>query len=105
MLHTKLKETNEASNTKERESVSVKLRLHQKAADFAYASKAKDKEICKQDNSKKCFSFDLEQCLGSSEALYKHQLSTLNLTVYDNNTGQSTNSCDMKPWLVEGQTK
>ena len=79
MLHMKLKVTNETGNAEDRESVSIERRLHQEAADFAYTSKAKDKEICKQDNSKKCFSFDLQQCLSmpcldSSEVFSKCQL-------------------------------
>ena len=35
-LHMKLKVTNEAGNAEEQESVSVKLRFHQEAADFAH---------------------------------------------------------------------
>ena len=72
------------------------LNLHQSAADLAYSSKANDKVIAKNDSTKKCFSFDLQQCLPtpflqSSVVFYKRQLWTFNLTIHDNCTGKSFN--------------
>ncbi|KAE9528764.1 hypothetical protein AGLY_012339 [Aphis glycines] len=72
------------------------LNLHQAAADLAYSTKANDKVIAKNVSTKKCYSFDLQQCLPtpflqSSVVFYKRQLWTFNLTIHDNCTGKSYN--------------
>jgi len=72
------------------------LNLHQSAADLAYSTKANDKVIAKNDSTKKCYSFDSQQCLPtpflqSSVVFYKRQLWTFNLTIHDNCTRQSFN--------------
>lgn len=82
--------------TEETSIIENEIKNHQESADLAYKTKANDKEACKVDNRKKCFSFDLQQCLPtpslvSSVAFYKRQLWTYNLTIYDNETGQSYN--------------
>lgn len=61
------------------------LTLHQSAADLAYSTKANDKLIANNDSTKKCYSFDLQQCLPTpflqtSVVFYKRQLWTFNLT-------------------------
>lgn len=55
------------------------LNLHQAAADLAYSTKAYDKVIANNDSTKKCYSFDSQQCpltpfLQSSDVFYKRQL-------------------------------
>jgi len=47
------------------------LNIHKFNADLGYSSKAKDKEISKNNPEKECFSFDLQQaCL---RYIYSHQ--------------------------------
>jgi len=72
------------------------LNSHQTAANLTYSTKGNDKVIAKNDSTKKCYSFDLQQCLPtpflqSSVVFYKRQLWTFNLTIHDNCTGKSCN--------------
>ena len=68
---------------------------HHNAADFAYNVKSEDKLVAEESNGSKVMcSFYIQQCLPTpalqiSEALYKRQLWTYNLTI-SNNTDSET---------------
>jgi hypothetical protein len=80
-------------NDLEKHELIKTLQTHQELADFAYLSKAEDKENCKMDSTHKIYTFDLQQCLSTpclntSMSFYKRQLWTFNLTIHDCVTGQ-----------------
>lgn len=67
---------------------------HIKEADDYYKLKAEDKNMSKNDRSKKTAVFDLQQCLptpvlASGITFYLRQLWTFNLTVHDCNDNQA----------------
>lgn len=83
------------ANDEEKESLVLEQKEHHIAAEEAYQSKAKDKQIGRTDTSYAVFAFDLQQCLPTpylktSVSFYKRQLWTYNLTVHNLATNQST---------------
>lgn len=95
VLTMKIKVASEAADDKSKSEAEDELRVHHEAADGAYESKRIDKEAAKNNETKKCFVFDLQQCLPTpfvctSVAFYKRQLWTFNLTIHDTTTGTST---------------
>lgn len=82
-------------NEFDKEKLIKEQKDHHQAADSAYKSKAKDKELAKSDPSVKCYVFDLQQCLptpnlNTSVAFYKRLYWTYNLTVHDCGTKEAT---------------
>ncbi|XP_039954189.1 uncharacterized protein LOC120770666 [Bactrocera tryoni] len=78
----------------EKAEITLQLKNHHDAADFAYDCKKRDKELSRQDKSVKMFSFDLQQCLPTpylkaSMFFYKRPLWTFNLTIHDGATNKA----------------
>ncbi|XP_063216648.1 uncharacterized protein LOC134542596 [Bacillus rossius redtenbacheri] len=72
----------------EEEDIKQEISVHHAEADKAYLQKDLDKKTAKDDPSKRCFTFDLQQCLPtpfvqSSVSFYKRQLWTYNLTMHE----------------------
>ncbi|CAH1111345.1 unnamed protein product [Psylliodes chrysocephalus] len=79
----------------EDESIQDEKTKHQDEADLVCTKKREDKQRAKEDNTIKCYAFDLQQCLptpylNTSVAFYKRQLWTFNLTFHETTTGDVT---------------
>lgn len=81
-----------AQTDDDKKLIKEKIAEHHKQADEAYLKKKDDKEGAKNDETKKCYTFDLQQCLptpyiNSSVSFYKRQLWTYNLTMHETSSG------------------
>lgn len=71
----------------------LELASHHAEADKAYEEKRRVKNLAVGDESKRCYVFDLQQCLQTpmfniSVVSYKRQLWTFNLTLHESSGGQ-----------------
>ncbi|CAH1109879.1 unnamed protein product [Psylliodes chrysocephalus] len=84
-----------AKSKDELKSIQDEKTKHQDEADLVYTKKREDKQRAKEDNTIKCYAFDLQQCLpipylNTSVVFYKRQLWTFNLTFHETTTGDVT---------------
>lgn len=75
----------------QRNEIKEMINTHHAEADNAYLMD-KDKQLAKTNNTVRCYTFDLQQCLptpfvNTSVAFYKRQLWTFNLTMHETGTG------------------
>ncbi|KAF2889489.1 hypothetical protein ILUMI_16684, partial [Ignelater luminosus] len=83
-----------AANNEGKKEIEEQIGIHHKNTDDAYITKNSDKQLAKQDNSSKCYAFDLQQCLptlfvNSSVAFCKSEKVVL---CFDTCRGQNCNS-------------
>lgn len=92
LLNTKIRIT---ENDDEKKRYENELALHHEEADAAYLAKDKDKKLAKEDDTARCYSFDMQQCLptpflNTSVSFYKRQLWTFNLTMHETSSKDVT---------------
>ncbi|CAG9837504.1 unnamed protein product [Diabrotica balteata] len=82
-------------STPEEKKIESELADHHQDADNTYIEKRNGKNMAKDDEIMRCYTFDLQQCLptpmlNTSVAFYKSHLWTYNLTMHEASTGNVT---------------